>query len=257
MKDNIKTRLGNTLHSGNIQAFRNEVKLALVNEIMAIEAPIDDRNKFIEVIELFDLPIKISNHVICKQENNDTLKRNIPLLAASLSGVVFSSFLRRMPIIPSAVLSIGGATIVGCLVNNKMGDKNKQISTSLEQTIDTPISDIVKQIDSVTNIVTLLLTPNKALLNESYPNVIKWYQEAYSSCEEFEEECSKYFKKRIVKLLDQCYYTVHDYDGTNSQLFTIDKNINIHNVIQNLPAITNEKGYILPGSLSIPTDYKI
>ena len=256
MNYNIQKHLEEILHSGDIQTFRTEVKMALVNEIMAIEAPIGDKNKFIEFIEEFDLPIKISNQVICKQENNEIIEKSIPVLAASLSGVIFSSLLRRMPLIPASILSIGGATMIGCLVKSKMTEKGKQ-TTTLEQTIDTPISDIVKQIEKIIAIVKLLLKPQKVMLDKSFPNVIKWYQEAYASCDELGVECSSYFKKRIVNVLNQYYYTIHDYDGTNAKLFIKDKNIKIHNVIQKLPAITNENGYILPGSLSIPTDCKI
>lgn len=257
MKENIKIHLEEILHSGDVQVFRNEVKVALTDEIMAIEAPTEDKNKFIEVIELFDLPIKISNRVICEDKNEDKVTRALPLLAASISGVVFSTLLRRLPLITSAILSIGGANVVGCLVDRKVTGRNEPTKVSLEQSIDSPISEIARKIDIITNMVKLLLTPNTVLLNETYPNIIKWYQEAYASCDEFGQECSTYFKKRIEKVLNQCCYTLHNYDGTNSQLFTIDKDVNIQNVIQTSPAITNEKGYILPGSLSIPTDYKI
>lgn len=257
MKNNIKNHLEEILHTGNIQKIRNEIKIILAKEILAIEAPIDEKNKFIEVIELFDLPLKISNHVVYKRENDRNLKRNIPMIAAALSGVALNILFRRLPLIPSAILSVGGAALTGYLVNTKMVETHTPLAVSLEQSIDTPISDIVDQIDKVTNIVKLLLKPSKNLLNESYPNIIKWYQETYASCDEFDKECSDYFKKRIVKILEQCCLTVHDYDGTNSQLFTKDKNVNIHEVIQNLPAITNDKGYILLGSLSIPTNYKI
>lgn len=254
MKEIAQKKLEEILHSGNIQQLRKEIRSILVGEIMAIEATLEEKNKIIDVIKLLELPIKINYHEVGSQDKTGDLTINAPLIAASVSGAILSTLLRRASLVPAMIISIGGAAVVGYLANKRLLSNVKQTRSTIVEIIDTPIEEIIKQIDQIVNIITLLLKSNKVLLEDSFPNIIKWYQEAYASCDEFGEECSQYFKKRIVNVLNQCFYTLHDYDGTNGKLFRKDKNVNIKNIIQNLPAITNENGYILLGSLSIPKD---
>lgn len=254
MKEILQIQLKKTLDSGDIQQLRKDIRSILMGEIMAIEAPLEEKNKIIDVIQLLELPIKTSCHEVCLQDKTRDSTINVSLITASVSGAILSTLLRRVSLIPSMIISIGGAAIVGYLANKKLSSNVKQSRVTLVETIDTSIDEIVKQIDRLANMIILLLRPNKVLLDHSFPNIIKWYQEAYASCDEFGEECSAYFKKRIVMVLNQCFYTLHDYDGKNDRLFRKNENINIKTITQNLPAITNDNGYILLGSLSIPKD---
>lgn len=252
MKENTQKHLEQILCSGNVKQLREEIRRILIAEIMAIDAPLDEKNKIIDVIELLEFPIRISYHEVCVKDKTKESKINVPIITASVSGVIFSALLRRLSVVPAMVISIAGAVVIGHFVDKKTCNDAERPMNNIVEVIDTSIEDIIKQIEKIISLIDVLLKPKRVMLDGSFPNIIKWYQEAYSSCDELGEKCSAYFKKRIKNVLDQCYYTLHDYNGENDKLFRKEENVNVNKVIQILPAITNDNGYILPGSLFIP-----
>lgn len=252
MKEINKKHLQSVMETGDILRFKKELQTVLMSEVNTIDAPLQEKNKILDLFEYIEIPIRT-----CYQEKRLSINPNAALLnastiAASVTGAICGTLTRRMPFIPAMLLSLGSAVVVGCLVDEKLRKTDTRATISYVETIDTPIEEVIQKVDKIINLVTILVEPPKVMLSDSFPNIIQWYQEAYSSCEEFGEKCSEYFKKRIEGILHQCYYTLHNYDGTNENLFYKTEDVNVQIVTQHLPAITSKTGYILPGNLFFP-----
>lgn len=223
MKDKIKQHLEQILQSGNIQLFQKEAKRIIINKIIAIEAPLEEKNKIIEILELLELPIEVKYNVETPVDKK--MNVNISILATTIFGGFLSTILR----------------------------KKKNHRTIIKTTIETPIDDILKRIEDIVKVVTILAKPKRASLSNSFPDVLKWYQNAYVSSEDYGKPCSEFFKKRIEDILDIYNYKLINYDGTNDVLFQKISNSRNKTVTQYLPAIIGGNEYILVGSLRVPS----
>lgn len=223
MKDKIKQHLEQILQSGNIQLFQKEAKRIIINKIIAIEAPLEEKNKIIEILELLELPIEVKYNVETPVDKK--MNVNISILATTIFGGFLSTILRK---------------------------KKKNHRTIIKTTIETPIDDILKRIEDIVKVVTILAKPKRASLSNSFPDVLKWYQNAYVSSEDYGKPCSEFFKKRIEDILDIYNYKLINYDGTNDVLFQKISNSRNKTVTQYLPAIIGGNEYILVGSLRVP-----
>ena len=83
-------------------------------------------------------------------------------------------------------MSFGGATLVGLLVNGKRDDVKE---TVLVEKVETPFEEIISNVDKLLDIIQGVIIPKKIMLSDSFPDILEWYQKAYSSCEEFGTDC--------------------------------------------------------------------
>lgn len=248
MKDSYKRHLQEVMKEGNVQHFRDELHNVIKKELIAMEVPLHATNEMLDMLELIEIPIEIKSYIKYSQVKCDS-KKGIAVIVASATGVILNALLSKIPFIAKGLLSFGGATLVGLLVVGKHDKEKKDV---IVETIVTPFEKIISETDNLLEIIRGIITPKNVMLSDSFPNILKWYQKAYSSCEDFGTDCSDYFKKRIEKILCQNGYTLHNYDGTNDNMFQITEIMEILSPTQDLPAITNEVGYILPGNLFVP-----
>lgn len=252
MEDKIKQHLEPILQSGNIQLFQKEAKRIIINKIIAIEAPLEEKNKIIEILELLELPIEVKynvNTTVNKKKNV-----NISILGTTIFGGFLSTILRKKPFLPALLLTIGSVATGSYFIEKHQLRKAKNHRTIIKPTIETPINDILKRIEYIVKVATILAKPKKASLSNSFPDVLKWYQDAYVSSEDYGTLCSEYFKKRIEDILDIYNYKLINYDGTNDVLFQKISDSRNKTITQYLPAIIGENEYILVGSLRVPSN---
>lgn len=246
MKESYKIHLQEVLKNGDVKLFRDELHNVIKKEVKAMDVPLLDRDAMLDILELTEIPLTIKSSIKhLPQERNN--KKAVAVVSASVAGVLLNTLLNKIPLVLRGLLSIGGATIVGWLV---VRDTERQCV--LVETIVTPFGEIVSKVDKLLNVIQGIITPKKIVLSDSFPDILKWYQKAYSSCGEFGEPCSRYFTKRIENILHQNGYTLHNFDGTNDNMFQKTEDVEIQTPVQDMPAITNENGYILPGNLFVP-----
>lgn len=248
MKESYKMHLQEVLKEENVQIFREELHNVIKKEVKAMAIPLLARNEMLDMLELLEIPLKVKTYIKYPPQKRDD-KKGIAIIAASATGVILNALLDKIPFVAKGLLSFGGSTLVGLLVAGKSKKEEKGI---LVETIVTPIEEIIAETDNLLEIIRGIITPKQVMLSDSFPNILKWYQKAYSSCGEFGIDCSDYFKKRIKNILYQNGYILHNYDGTNENMFQKQEDIEILAPVQDLPAITNESGYILPGNLFVP-----
>lgn len=96
--------------------------------------------------------------------------------------------------------------------------------------------------------------PIQLPLHECYKNVLVWLQLMYGECDDFDERTKNFIVKRIVNLLEESYYNVITYDGTNNNYFEIQYEIDRQEPYMFLPAIIHEKTgkLVLAGQLFLP-----
>ena len=203
-----------------------------------------------------EIPFKVKileTPLICNRKKALSLS---PTIAAVGSGLLIGMLTRKWNILLSTLFSTASAAI-GYKVCN-ITSSPPETSAKQEQTriIVTGSEEICGHIEKILSIMENLGT-NKINLADSFSNIIRWYQEAYSSCEEFGEKCSIYYKKRIEKILSQCNYSLHNYDGTNDALFDTTKSINAKTKKQFWPAITGPDGFVMKGLIYIPVEAKL
>lgn len=247
MKEEYKIHLQEVLNKGSVQAFQNELHNVIKKEIIAMDVPLRYRNGMLDILELIEIPLVIKSYIKYPQKNKK--QSNQSILVASATGALLNVLLHKVPFVLKIILSFGGATLVGLLVNGKRDDVKE---TVLVEKVEAPFEEIISNVDKLLDIIQGVIIPKKIMLSDSFPDILEWYQKAYSSCEEFGTDCSEYFKKRIENILCQNGYILHDFDGTNDNLFRKTEDVEIHTPVQDLPAITNDRDYILPGNLFIP-----
>ena len=248
MKESYKMHLQEVLKEGNVQLFQEELHNVIKKEVKAMSIPLLVRNEMLDMLDLLEIPLEVKSDIKYPPQKRDN-KKSIAVIASSATGVVLNALLDKIPFVAKGLLSFGGATLVGLLVARKSKKEEKCI---IVETIVTPIEEIIAETDKLLEIIRGIITPKKVMLSDSFPNILKWYQKAYSSCGEFGTDCSDYFKKRIKNILYQNGYVLHNYDGTNENMFQKKEDAEILSPVQDLPAITNESGYILSGNLFVP-----
>lgn len=248
MKESYKIHLHEVMKKGNVQHFRNELHKMIKDEVIAMDVPLLARNEMLDMLELLEIPLEVKTYIKYPPHKCDD-RKGIAIIAASAMGIVLNTLLRKIPLIVKGGLSFGGSVLVGLLVAGKPQKEERGV---IVETIVTPFEEIVSKIDKLLGIIRGIITPKKVMLSDTFPNILQWYQKAYSSCGEFGTDCSGYFKKRIENILYQNGYTLHNYNGTNENMFQITEIMEILSPVQDLPAITNESGYILPGNLFVP-----
>lgn len=248
MKESSKMHLQKIMKEGGVQHFRYELHNVIKKEIIAMDVPLLARNEMLDMVELLEIPLEVKSYI--KYPLQKSNKKNIiAVIATSATGAILNALLRKIPFGVKGLLSFGGATLVGLMVVGKHSQEAKGV---IVETIVTPFDEIVSKVDNLLEIIRKIITPQKVILSESFPNILKWYQNAYSSCGEFGEECSSYFKNRIEKILRQNGYTLHNFNEANENMFQKIEDVEILSPVQDLPAITNETGYILPGNIFVP-----
>ena len=252
MKESYKIHLHEVMKKGNVQHFRNELHKMIKDEVIAMDVPLLARNEMLDMLELLEIPLEVKTYIKYPPHKCDD-RKGIAIIAASAMGIVLNTLLRKIPLIVKGGLSFGGSVLVGLLVAGKPQKEERGV---IVETIVTPFEEIVSKIDKLLGIIRGIITPKKVILSDTFPNILQWYQKAYSSCGEFGTDCSGYFKKRIENILYQNGYTLHNYNGTNENMFQITEIMEILSPVQDLPAITNESGYILPGNLFVPKNNK-
>lgn len=248
MKESYKIHLQEIYKKKNIQLFRNELHDVIKKEVKAMNIPLLARNEMLAMLELLEIPLEVKSYIKYPPQKYSN-KKNIAIIAASATGAILNALLSKIPFVAKGLLSFGGATLVGLLV---VGKPQKEEKGVIVETIVTPFEEIISETDKLLEIIRGIITPKKVTLSESYPDILEWYQKAYSACGEFGTDCSEYFKKRIENILYQNGYILHNYDGTNIKMFRTTEIMEILSPTQDLPAITNEVGYILPGKLFVP-----
>lgn len=247
MNNSNKIHLQEVMREGNVHLFREELHSVIKKEVIAMDVPLHDRNGMLDMLDLVEIPLTVKSYIKYPQNNK---KQNYhSILAASAMGALLNVLLHKVPFVLKILLAFGGAALAGFLVKSKHYDSEK---AELAEKIDTPFEEIISNVDKLLSIIQGIITPKKLMLSDSFPNILQWYQKAYSSCEEFGTDCSEYFKKRIVKILRQNGYTLHNFNGANDNMFQKTEDVDIQAPVQDLPAITNDADYILPGNLFIP-----
>lgn len=248
MKDSYKIHLQEVLKEGDVQYFRDELHNVIKKEVKAMNVPLLEINAMLDMLELVEIPLTVKSNI--KYPPKDKYgKTEVAIVTASVTGTLLNSLLYKTPLIIRSFLSFGGAILAGLFV---VGKHNKEKRGVIVETIETPFDEIVSIVDNLLSVIQGIITPKKVILSDSFPTILEWYQKAYSSCSEFGIDCSEYFKKRIENILRQYGYTIHNFDGTNDSMFQKVEGSEIQNPMQDLPAITSETGYILPGCLFIP-----
>lgn len=253
MKELDKQHLQEVLRMGNVCAFRAELHNVIKEEVIAMDVPLDNRNKMLDMLKFLEIPLVVKPYIKHSQKNTKK-QGGIAIIAASATGTFLNGLLHKVHFVPKTLLSFGGAVLVGLLVMSK-NNKIKERSILVE-TIETPFEEIASKVDMLLSIIRGVITPPKINLSDSFSNVLKWYQQAYSSCDDFGADCSNYFRKRIENILEQCGYSLHNFNGDNANLFQKIVDAKVQKPVQNTPAITNEAGYILPGNLFVPESNK-
>lgn len=248
MREAYKIHLQEVMKEGNVQRLRDELHNMIKEEVIAMDVPLLARNEMLDILELMEIPLEVKSYIKYPPQKRDN-KKGIAIVAASAMGVVLNALFRKIHFGLKGLLAFGGATLVGLMIVGKHDQEEKGI---IVETIITPFEEIVSKVEKLLEIIRKIITPTKVMLSDSFPNILEWYQKAYSSCGEFGDDCSGYFKKRIEKILRQNGYTLHNFDGTNENMFQKIENVDILVPVQNLPAITNETGFILPGNLVVP-----
>lgn len=234
----------------DVALFRKELNSLICHEIKALDAPNQKLVEAVEVVSCLQFPLKISTHVeVSKVKPRDNA---YPIWGAALTGVAACRALRGLSVIPALGVSFGLSALVGLSICYLTKHKNIQPTVQIRHSIDSTVEEIEQGVDKLVNFVSVLVLERKPTLDEVYPNVLSWYQQAYADCEDFGEECAKHFQKRIKLVLAECGYTLHNYDGSNGKLFRQEKSDEIESVRQYMPAITDEAGYVLPGFVFLP-----
>lgn len=234
----------------DIAQFRKELNSLICHEIKALDAPNQKLIEAVEIISCLQFPLKISAHIeASKVKPRD---KKCPIWGAALTGVTACRVLRGLPAIPALGISFSLAALAGLGIRYLTKPKNPQPIIQIKHSIDSTVEEIEQGVDKLVNLVSVLVLERKPPLDEIYPNVLNWYQQAYADCEDFGAECAKHFQKRIKLVLTECGYTLHDYDGSNGRLFRQEKSDGIESVQQYMPAIVNEAGYVLSGCVFLP-----
>ena len=252
MKESYKIHLQEIMKEGNVLKFREELHSVIKKEVIAMDVPLFNRNEMLEMLDLLEIPLEVKTKIKYFPQKRNNKKGIAAVLGASATGVILNAVLRKIPFVVKGLLSFGGAALVGGLVvvgRHKYVNDEKGV---IVETIETPFEEIISKVDNLLEVIRGIVTPKKIVLSESFPDILEWYQKAYSSCGEFGAECSDYFKKRIENILRQNNYILHNFDGTNENMFQKIEEVEILSPIQDLPAITNDAGYILPGNLFVP-----
>lgn len=260
MKQNNKELIHKCINDGNVLLLKNNIKKILLDEINELGISDMYRNNILELVGIIEIPIKTQIINNARKDNDKNfIQNNRVAITSSLTGIVVGLLTRRLPVALSSVLSVSGAFLCGAMVKKRQNGSILQDEKNLVEKILSNSDEIIASIDKSIKLLNLLVitaenqkTDIKAL-HKNYPNILKWYQEAYSSCEEFGESCAAFYKKRIESVLDQSYYKVINYDGANSEMFKKTVCADVTSTQQYLPAIYSENELVLPGEIFIPS----
>ena len=97
------------------------------------------------------------------------------------------------------------------------------------------------------------------LLETSYPDILKWFQERYADLSEMPKDVQKFFGKRIKNILRQNGYDLHAdasklSDKKYISMFSQQPDVYLTSPELYAPAITNSKTgkVVLPGVVHVP-----
>ncbi len=233
-----------------IEQFKEEILEIVCSEVKAINAPNEKLLKIVDLLSCLQFPLKISTHIVIPEKKSENKIDIASITGTAIMGIVVNRLLKKCSAIPTITLSLGAAFAVGLGIKQVFKKEKKKIA--IEQQVDSTVEEIAANIDKLIDIISNLLIEKKQLLNENYLNIIEWYQQAYADCDDFGEECADYFKKRIESILLANDYYLYNYNGKNGELFRKTIINDITSVKQQLPAISNKKGFVLTGIIFMP-----
>ena len=236
------------------QAIRTLVHGIIENELSACpDIQDEDRQELSALLCLVHFPLEVKR-VCVRTETSDTPYEPSRLIGAA-TGVVACAALNKMPLLPRVLLSfIGGAGVdyATRYYFNKRKKTNHRNVMNIQEILLSSAEDIQERVDKIVHLLVLMVVKPKVTLSADFPNILKWYQAAYTDCGDFGSECTTHFRRRIESVLRQCYCELVNYDGTNEHLFETELTSRITKPTQELPAITAQGGYVLPGKLFFP-----
>lgn len=240
------------------QAVRTLVHGVIENELSVCpEIQDEDRQELSALLCLVHFPLKVEQ-VCIRTETSDASYEPSRLVGVA-TGIITCAALNKMPLLPRVLFSVIGGVGVDYAAQYYF-QKRKKINhrnvMNIQEKLLSSAEDIQERVDKIVRLLVLMMVKPKVTLSSNFPNILKWYQAAYADCEDFGSECATYFRHRIESVLRQCYCELVNYDGTNEHLFETELTSRITEPTQELPAITAQDGYLLPGKLFFPYNEK-
>lgn len=240
------------------QAVRVLVHGIIENELSACpEIQDEDRQELSALLCLVHFPLKVEQ-VCIRTETSDVSYEPSRLVGVAM-GIITCAALNKMPLLHRVLLSVIGGVGVDYAAqyySQKRKKTNHRNVMNIQEKLLSSVEDIQEQVDKIVRLLVLMTVKPKATLSSDFPNILKWYQAAYADCGDFGSECATHFRRRIESVLRQCYCELVNYDGTNEHLFETELTSRITEPAQELPAITAQDGYLLPGKLFFPYNEK-
>lgn len=260
MKNINKQKLLDAMRTSDPATLRRALRIIVADEIESAATPAQMKAGLRALADTIEVPFATEYRMPESAPQNTAARHDsdlVPLAAAAIVGATAGALTRRLKPLVTALLTGASAFAAAVaaktiMLNAGCTTKQTQLSPKPVCTILSTPDEIAAKVDSIVNSAVRLVSFETKRLSESYPNVLKWLQEAYSECADFGAECEKFFKKRIDSLIYQCDYTLHNYDGTNAGLFTVTEDADVAEPVQALPAITDKNGYLLRGHLFVP-----
>lgn len=220
-------------------------------------------NYFDDLVEHISIPVRVTfkgenkcEVADCKEEQKCIILSTVSLLCIW----IVSSFINHI-----LGLVMAGSILGIAIWLKKTRRKSVEAQTSspivLEEIIEA--QEVIDMVDSIVTNIRHALNKNimpvpqqQMALHECYPNILKWIHKLYADSSDFDEKTRKHIQKRIESVTDQCYYKIVEYDGSNSNMFELSRQIGLEKPIMVSPAFVYEKNgnVVVPGDLFIPAN---
>lgn len=193
------------------------------------------QNYFCELATLLVIPYRQEIRIDNDRDSNESLAKDelkwggICLLVLICITIISSEFGKLFGICLSVVGA--GALYYYLRLNNA---KNKVKPKRQEYTVIQIVEEDIlidlanKFVCKIRNLVDKFVNQEKGPveaiqlpLHECYPNVLKWLQNLYSDSLDFDDKTKEYLLKRIVKIVDSCYYDIILFNKETENMFEI------------------------------------
>ena len=236
------------------QTMRILVHNIVENELFTCsEIQDEDRKELSDLLCLVHFPLEVER--VCVRGETSDASYEPSRLAGVTTGIITCAVLNKIPLLPRALLAVIGGAGVDYATQyyfNKRKKTNRGNVMNIQERLLSSVEDIQERVDKIVQLLVLMVVKPKATLSSDFPNILKWYQTAYTDCGDFGPECATHFRRSIESVLCQCYCRLVNYDGTNEHLFETEVTSHITEPTQELPAIIAQDGYVLPGKLFFP-----
>ena len=258
MKKEAIENIQRALESNNMENVNEVVRIVLKDEIRNIKAKELVLTRLSKAFDKMTVPLKIE--LSYPKESNKRERALITLTLLWLVACMIISAIARTSFIGAIVISLIFASATFLLYR----DKTKRESFESEIIIKSEAGDIVSQIQDVAHHLKEALAeaepdvnpsaPQPHSLYDSFPNVVRWLQNQYIDSDELGKNSQIRMRKSIKVLLDQCYYDIIDYDGTNIEMFKKEYSSHISETTQLEPTIidTKTQTIVIKGSVLLP-----